>query len=194
MNNLAIVFGMLSCLSWQGTSAGACGNWPTPGFDGPAMRRFVGAYSNPNYGFAVRIPDGLSGHDDPAPNPHHGFGIALSWEPRSYIAFDGSYNAIGWSAAEMETWHLRVLSDESERVLLVQRETAKLGPLDARRIIVRRTCKGHVGTFVADQTLALSADRGIVYSATLVTVERRFERDRVVLGEMLKTWKLSPIR
>jgi hypothetical protein len=158
------------------------------------MRRFVGDYANPNYGFAVRIPDGLAGHDILAPAPHHGFGIVLQWEPRAYINFDGSYNAAESPLAEIEASYLKSRRDESERVLTVQRESAKLGPLNAQRIVVRRTCKGHAGTFVADETLALSADQRILYSATLLTLEERFERDRAVLSEMLKTWRLSAIR
>src|SRR5438105_1993762 len=80
----------------------SCGNFPAAGFDAPEMRHFSDEYRNPNYGFGVTIPKGLTGHDLAAPTPHHGFGVVLSWEPRVYIDFDGSYNVLNLSLRDAE--------------------------------------------------------------------------------------------
>src|SRR3989442_11999756 len=113
--------------------AQSCGDFPAPGFDAPEMRHFTGQYSNPNFGFAVRIPKGITGHDLPAPAPHHGFGVVLSWEPRAYMDFDGSYNALELSLPETENQNLERLRESSESLLSVSSKGSKLGPLDARR-------------------------------------------------------------
>jgi hypothetical protein len=175
----------------------SCGTFPAVGFDGPDMSRFVGEYSNPNYGFAVRIPDGFVGHNSPPPMPHHGFGVVLSWEPRAYIDFDGSYTvetdaSTDPSVAQVQSRSLQWLREESERIISVRTTRVRLGPLPARRHVVYRTCEGRPGVFVVDEVVALSGN--ITYTATLLSVAGRYARDRNVFGQILRTWRLSEIK
>src|SRR2546426_4820370 len=142
MKQVAILFSIL-LLAPISIPAQSCGDFPAPGFDDPKMRHFTGSYSNPNYGFAVKIPKGITGHDIPAPAPHHGFGVVLSWEPRAYMDFDGSYNALELSLPETENQNLERLRESSESLLSVSSKGSKLGRLDARRQVVRHNCKGH---------------------------------------------------
>jgi hypothetical protein len=181
------------------SSSQSCGDFPARGFEGSQMRRFTGQYSNPNYGFAVIIPEGLTGYDSPAPNPHHGFGVVLSWEPRSYIYFDGSYTMENsslhpMSLDEVEESNLGWLREESEQVRSIRQARMKLGSLQAKRHVVYRTCKGHNEVFVADGIFALSNSGEITYSAILLTTQSRYEKDRDLFESFLRTWRLSRIK
>jgi len=171
----------------------SCGNFPAPGFDAPENRHFVGEYRNPNYGFAVTIPKGFTGHDAPDPAPHHGFGVVLSWEPRVYIDFDGSYNANDLSLRATEERNLGYLRQDSASVQSVSSRAFKLGPLPARRQVVYHTCAGHQGVSVDDQVIALSRDKSITYTAWLMTTTSRYEKDLKLFEKFLRTWKLSSI-
>lgn len=178
--------------------AESCGDFPTLGFDGPHMSKFIGQYSNPNYGFTVTIPKGITGYADPPPNPHHGFCVILSWKPRAYIYFDGSYTMENSSLRpvslnEVEESHLSGLRNESEQVRSTGKSSMKLGQLQAKRLVVYRTCKGHNEVFVADEIFALSHGGEITYSAILLTTQSRYKKDRNLFESFLRTWRLSRI-
>jgi hypothetical protein len=131
--------------------------------------------------------------------PHHGFGVVLSWQPRVYIDFDGSYTLETESSShptvdEVESRSLRWLKDESERILSVRKMRPRLGGLPARRHVVYRTCEGRSGLFVEDEVVALPRDRNITYAATLLTVASRYEDDRRIFEKFLSTWRLSTIK
>lgn len=166
-----------------------CGRFPWAGFGSPDMPKHTGSYSNSIYGYFVRIPGGLAGYSAAPPAPEHGFGVVLSWEPRAYISFDGSYNAaFAESLREIEETHLKWVREKAERVLSVERRQVRLGPLRARRYIARHTCRNATGRFVEDTTMALH--KGVIYSATLLTTEERYAKDRAVLEQMLRSWRL----
>lgn len=183
---------LLLCMP-VGIRAQSCGNFPAPGFDAPEMRHFAGQYRNRNYGFALTIPKGITGHDAPAPAPHHGLGVVLSWEPRAYIEFDGSYNALELSLRETEVKNLEYLREDSESIQSVSSKLSRLGPLHARRQVVYHNCKGHADTFVDDYIVALSRDGKIAYTARLMTTASRYGQDRKLFEEFLRTWKLSNV-
>lgn len=167
-----------------------CGNFPAKGFDGPEMDKFTETYSNFVYGYSVKIPKGLVAYNAPAPAPQHGYGIVLSWEPRAYIYVDASYNSSDANnAKEIEDTHLKWLQEESAEIISIEKTRSRLGPLSARRYVAKRTCKKLKGIFIEDMTMVLH--EGIVYSAGLLTTQDRYLRDKAVLEEMLKTWRLA---
>jgi hypothetical protein len=173
-----------------------CGDFPAPGFDGPDMSQYKGRYSNGEYGYAVTIPKDITGYASPPPSPNHGFGIVLSWEPRSYIYFDGSYTLDGsvsdqMSLNEVEEWYLGLLRKESEKVLAIKQVNTQLGSLPAKRHIVDRTCKGHNEVYVADEIFALRPDGNITYSAVLLTTRSRYKKDKQIFESLLQTWKIN---
>lgn len=173
----------------------ACGDFPDPGFDGPDIRRFTGAYYNPNYGYSVVIPKGLIGHDSAPPSPHHGFGIVLSWEPRAYVYVDGSYNSAEFESIEdVETQHLTWLKEESVKIVSVDHIVTDLGILKAKRFIARHTCPQISDTFIDDYIFAFSKDKNILYTIALLTTESRYNKDKRVLEQLIKTWELKPIK
>lgn len=166
-----------------------CGNFPAKDFDGPGMAKFTGRYSNFVYGYAVKIPKELTAYNNPPPSPQHGFGIVVSWEPRAYIYFDGSYNAgDAKNGEEIEQTYLKWLGEESAQILSIQKYKSRLGRLSARRYVAKHTCKKLQSIFVEDMTIVLY--KGVVYSAGLLTTEDRYLRDKVVLEHMLAGWRL----
>jgi hypothetical protein len=174
----------------------SCGDFPATGFDAPDMARFVGEYTNPNYGFSVHIPDGLVGHSSPAPNPQHGFGVILSWEPRAYIFFDGSYTIETDASAtpsvdQVQAQALGWLREESGRIISVRQTQTRLGSLPARRQVVRRSCENHSDVFVVDEVIALRG--GITFTAALLSVKQRYSDDRRIFERFLRTWRLAKI-
>ena len=175
----------------------SCGDFPAVGFDSPEMSRFVGEYSNPNYHFGVRIPDGLVGYSSPPPMPHHGFGLVLSWEPRVYMFFDGSYTvetrtSITPSVDQVEAETLEWLRQESDRIISVQKTRTRLGSLPARRHVVYRTCADRPELFVVDELFALRGS--VTFSATLESVDRRYKNDRDIFERFLRTWHVTEVK
>jgi hypothetical protein len=186
--SILIVFAMLS-------TGVACGDFPHPGFDDPEMARFTGLTYNPNYGFSVVIPKGLVGHNAAPPAPYHGFGIVLSWEPRSYLYVDGSYNSLDLESLEkVATQNLEWLKEESKKIISVKHSKAKLGSLQAKRYIAIHTCPKASDNFIDDYTFAFSKGKGIIYTVALLTTADRYKKDKRILEEILKTWKLQPIK
>ena len=177
------------------SAAFGCGDFPPQGFDDPAKPRLTGRIYNPNYGYSVVIPNGLVGYTSAAPAPYHGFGIVLSWEPRSYLYVDGSYNSLDLKSLEdVEANYLASLKEESAKLISGRHSVTKLGDLQARRYIVLHTCPKVSGDFIDDYTVAFNQNKGIVYTVALLTTAERYEKDKLVLEELLKTWKLEPIK
>ena len=192
---LTIAIGLFHSDALAATNA-SCGDFPAPGFDAPDMARFVGEYTNPNYGFSVHIPDGLVGHSSPAPMPQHGFGVILSWEPRAYIFFDGSYTIETDASAtpsvdQVQAQALGWLRGESARIISVHQTHTRLGSLPARRHVVYRSCENRSDVFVVDEVIALRG--GITFTAALLSVRQRYSNDRRIFERFLRTWRLAKI-
>ena len=180
---------------------GKCGRFPDPGFDGPGMSSFTGAYTNPNYGFSVVIPMGLTGHDVPPPSPHHGFGIVLSWEPRAYVNVDGTYNYLDDPEAqfdindpdqalpELAKLHSRWIRNSSRAVISTTRTATRLGELHAVRQVSRYTCSSVAGVYITDSVFAMSGN--VVYSLELLTTKSRYPADRVIFDQLVSSWHLA---
>src|SRR5436190_16144964 len=115
-----------------------CGNFPPKSFSGQGVPKHTRSYSNYVYGYSVKLPTGLTGYSTPPPAPQHGFGIVLSWKPRVYIYFDGSYNAFeAKDVREIEQMHLKWVAEKSAQVVSVKKYAHYLGRLPARRYVVQ---------------------------------------------------------
>ena len=166
-----------------------CNDFPPLPFGSPetAVRS---EYGNAQYGYAVRLPAGITGYTAADPAPDHGFGILLRAEPRGYLYVDGTYNALDEpNVQSVADTHARWLTDSAKKVLSVSRSDAKLGYLRAVRIVSRYTCGKRNGTFIQDETVALSKDHGIVYAVALLTTEEHYAADRKLLRQLLDSWR-----
>src|SRR5947209_14876211 len=89
-----------------------------------------GRYSNYDYAYSVRIPKGLTGFRAAAPAPNHGFGIALSEQPKSYVWVDASYNALFWkSFNDAIKAHIGYINDKGVNAKLVRKERSRIAGL-----------------------------------------------------------------
>ena len=176
-------------------AAESCGNFPPSPFDDRA-RRITGTYANPVYGYSVDIPRGEVAYGSRAPNPNHGIGIILSWNPRAYIYFDGSHAVFDdelereLSLDAIADYHLRVEKAGALSVLSTHVTDDHLGVLPAKRLVIEYTCPSVPGIFVTEHVVALGG--GIVYSASLSSPKERYAKDRRVLAAMIKTWREVP--
>src|SRR5260221_694770 len=75
-------------------STGNCGRFPEMDFRKSGSPAFHGVYANHAFGYRVRLPRSITAYGEPPPQPAHGVGIILSWEPRSYLYLDGSWNGM----------------------------------------------------------------------------------------------------
>jgi hypothetical protein len=184
MNLATLIIIAFSILAGDNT----CGSFPDRDFGGPDMPKHTRIYANSIYGYSVRIPNGLAGYSSPSPTPQHGFGIVLSWEPRAYISFDGSYNAWGAkNVSELQEIQLKWVAEKAAHVVSIRKYRWRIGPLSARRFVAHHRCNQAKGTFIEDTTIALH--RGIVYTATLLTTKERYQEDKVVMERMMRDWR-----
>jgi hypothetical protein len=180
----------LALISLTVSAQETCGRFPESGFDSPENRSFRGRYENPNYYFGVTIPPDLTGHDGPAPNPHHGFGIVLSWEPRSYAWVDGTYNALFYPGPRAALRaHLGYLREDGASVVAVRTSRIKLGGLPSSLQVVRYKCPKTPGYRIVRQTIVIR--NGVVYTVGLDSPEARDKEDSLVFDALLATWHLT---
>jgi len=174
----------------------SCGRFPAPGFDGPDRRAFQGGYTNPNYGFSVVIPQGLIGHDAPAPMPHHGLGIVLSWEPRAYFWVNGEYNALEWGSLSEATQQILEWNQADHRNVLTSKIVpTTVGGRPAERLTLRYTCpEDQTGRVLHEVVLMRNQTRGIVYEVGLDTTELREKDDLEVFERILSSWRFTTIK
>lgn len=167
-------------------------------------RRFEGRYENFVYGFSVEIPAGMVGSGSAPPAPDHGFGIDLddprstAWNgrrdfPQSYLYVDGSYNSYDWERLNhaVES-HWSFLRKKGATLHAQNKTPTRLGGLRAVRAVAYYDAGGVV--MVSDAVFAFGDGASPVYTLSLSTPLAKYERDRPVLEEMLKGWRLQPVR
>jgi hypothetical protein len=187
-----LLAGCLVALSSFASAAESCGQFPSTGFDGPDMTRIVGRYVDVQYRYAVTVPAGVTGYTNASPLPDHGFGIVLSWAPRSYLSVDGTYDAVEWKTADAAARTLLQWDRESStRVLSHARSHVRLGALAAIRQVIRHRCANLPDVYVDDDVVTVDAKRGVVYKVSLTTTETRYRRDEAVMDQMLSTWRTT---
>ena len=167
---------------------------------------FEGRYENYVYGYSIDIPTGMVGLGSTPPAPQHGFGIDLdnprstAWIrgtefPKSYVYVDGSYNSMEYKRLyDVAEAHLRYLRENGRDVRLWERKTTRLGGLTATRFVARYE-EGSV-EMVSDEVIAFrreGSEATVVYKLSLSTPLAKYERDRLVLEALMKSWCLQPV-
>ena len=150
-------------------------------------------YSNYDYAYSVRIPKGLTGSRSPSPFPNHGFGIELSDQPQASISVDASYNAAEWrSFDDAIKAHKNIFKREvGSEVKIVARVPTILGKLRA----VRFTMTSNTPE-VREVLLALRkapGEVGIVYEIVLTTPTSRYNKDKHLIAQLQKTFRLKSL-
>jgi hypothetical protein len=150
-------------------------------------------YSNYDYAYSVRIPKGLTGSQSPPPFPNHGFGIQLSDKPKASISVDASYNAAEWrSFDDAIKAHKVYFKDEvGGEVKIVARVPAVLEKLRAVRFTM--TSKTHEVREVLLAFRKAPGEVGIVYEIVLTTPASRYNKDKHLIADLQRTWRLKSL-
>lgn len=189
---ISIVIGLL--LSSTGNQAGACNDFPFKQLlKGPPRSRYEyrGQYVNWAYKFSVKIPKGLTAYDGRDEANHSGFGLAVGEPPQSYIFVRGEHNSLGYDtprqAATQDVEHLRQAGNKIESETITE---SYLGTLEAALLVVNYTCPGSTDRYIQSSITAISPDKRFLYTLELYSPSNRYESDRAILDEILKSWKI----
>jgi hypothetical protein len=162
----------------------------------PARGRYVNAY-----GFSVTLPDGLKGcPNSPVGMSDHGVEIPLDPQRQRVIDVFASYNVLlHETVAEAVTDDLDSFRENAEltAVKLVSRTSFRLGGLAAERLVLRYRVKATGMEMISDSSSALrsvikaSAEPSHAYRVSLTTPANRYAADRLVLEQILASWRQS---
>lgn len=157
-------------------------------------RKYAGTYQNATFGFSVIIPEGLIGKGEPEPQPQHGFVIALSSEDRATLSVSGTYNALLWkSRDEVYDHYYRYASEGAKSVTLLDRSEDSMGTLHAIRFTVRyvdaKTDLPRIRSEIISLRKCPTPDVEVINTIVLDTPEHRFAQDKLVMDELLRSWK-----
>ena len=168
----------------------ACSQLLPAGFDAPPNQARSGHYVNAVYGYALRIPNGLTGYVA-MPGPERGFGIVLSEAPRAYVRVDAAYDAFYDITAPVV--HRRDLNALLPRGKILEDRAfpASLHHAPGGRYLTRVQCPDDGGVYVHDD-LIIVRDREI-YRIDLQTVPSRYDADRHIMEALWHSWRWVPI-
>src|SRR5262249_24836407 len=162
-----------------------------------APSEFRGLYRNHKYGYAVLIPKGMRAIADDPPAPQHGIAIPVTNSSAEQISIDGSYNAMLWATIEegMKE-HVKWLSKDASSLRESNVQETTLGGLRALRKLTNYVDRATGEMMVQDLTLALRKDNGeeqVVYTIELRTRNRNYKQQKVILDEVITSWRLERI-
>ncbi len=188
---LALVL-LIGILPISAMGSGECGQFPDPSFEGPQNAAFKDRYENLIYMYAVTIPKGLTGYSSPPPSPQHGFGIVLSWEPRSYLFVDSSANSLDYKhEKEALENHLRYLKGEAGSIVSRKISRSLLGKAGALRQEIHYKCPGSSEERVQIMVISLRTGGSLVDMVELDTTATMMQRDLGVFDRIVKSWRIT---
>ena len=158
-------------------------------------QQYTGNYLNPTFGFSVVIPQGLTGKGEPEPQPQHGFVIVLSSEDRATLSIAGNYNAALWNSLDEAYDHLYSYTSEGAKsVTLLEKRKDLMDTLPAIRFSIRyvkeRTDVARIRSELISIRKCTTSDVQVINTIVLDTSEHRFQEDRLLMDNLLKTWKI----
>lgn len=189
----SIVIALL--LSSAGNQAGVCDHFAFKKLlEGPRSE-YHGRYVNQAYEYSVVVPNGLTAYDVPDPANHEGFGIALGKPPQSYIFVRGEHNSLEYyTPGEAARHTVKYLRQEGRKVESETISRSHLGTLNAVLLVAIYTCPGSTDRHILSSITALSADKGFLYELEIYSPANRYLRDRAVLRQIIKSWKMKSDR
>jgi hypothetical protein len=187
-----IIIGLL--LSPVGNQAGGCDDFPFKRLlNGGARYTYRGRYVNEAYEYSVMIPAGLAAYDGRNQANHEGFGMALGGPPQSFIFVRGQHNSAGYETPrEAATRMLEWMREDGKQIEAANISESRLGTLNSALLVVSYACPGSPERQRRASVVALGPDKGFLYALELYSPDSRYESDRVVLDELIKSWKMLP--
>jgi len=169
----------------------ACDFPPKELLNGP-RREFKGLYQNKAYDYSVLIPKGFVGYDVVNPFYQTGFGIIFGEQPQSYINVFAEKNSLeDASPVDVANRQLSYLRKKGRTIESAPVTQTQLGRSQATQVLVTYTCPGSPERYVQFSTFVLSPDKGTIYELTLHALASRYDHDRSVLDQILKSWKYT---
>ena len=151
------------------------------------LPKYEGDYENYSWGYAVTIPEGLTGQSDPLPNPQHGIRIILSLDPWAIIWVEGWANSLEWETLEQAAnYDLKYIKKDALNIVSIQTSQMKLADASAVRYIVRYQCPG--GMKVEDFVVCID-ERTIVYTIRLTTYAKHYDTYKPVLDQLIESFR-----
>lgn len=157
------------------------------------LQKHVGHFYDSYWGFSVDIPDNLAGYSDPAPNPMHGFDIALPDAPPAIVYVLAYDKPVDTPLKTIEADQLLVLHSGGSVSRVLGPATSRVGGLAAARYDVTYKCSGNdplQETFV----IVENPGRRVFYRIGLYTHKSRRETDEKLFCRILSTWRAHPIK
>lgn len=160
-------------------------------------RTYRESYTNPAYGYAVRIPPGLVGQGSAPGASSHGFAIYLEPTGGSYVYVDASYNTLGYSSASdaVKDYVRQLISRQYHHLKVVSKKHSNLCELNGYEVTLEYGDVSNERT-IEERIIALtssSEQTGICYTLGLVTTDTRTMQDvygRVRLNKATTHWFL----
>ena len=124
--------------------------------------------------------------------------IQLSDHPKANLSVNASYNAIEWSSFDDAiNFHKDSFKREAGgEVTVVNQVPTTLGGLKAIRFTLRPETRALNDPEVREVLLAFRRAAGevrIVYEITLSTLSSRYHRDKHLIADLQRTWRLKPL-
>ncbi len=186
---LAVSLFACACASASRSLAQCCDFPPKALTDGD-RREYRGRYQNKASGYSVVIPENLVGYETVNPLYQRGFGLILGSERESYIYVNGEPNSLAFARpADAASNLLGYLRRGGSQVLWSKVTPTRLGKLTAAYLVARYTCPGGQGPYQTASVVAISKKGDRLYEVTLYANADRFDRDKPVLGALVKSWK-----
>jgi hypothetical protein len=152
-------------------------------------------YTNPIFGYAISVPDGLVGKGSSDPAPNHGIAIKLSNDGKDFIWTDASYNVFYYKGPTQEAdQRLEDLRTEGSTIVNVIRPSPLLlCNLKALRQSV--TYKEKSGRAMIEETVSsvrfYGRDPGLVYTIGLLSSPDTFAANARVFERIVDSFRCS---
>lgn len=160
--------------------------------NGP-VRKYTGEYRNLSYGFSAVIPRGFIGLDSQNPDYQRGFTISLhNW--RASLTVSSESNSIEYpDARAAASGDLDLWRQPTKVVLSSNFQPTDLDGRPAETLRVRYRCSTSEAEFTWMETVALSADRGYVYTISWEGPSSELDSDNIVVNQLKRSWRfLAP--
>lgn len=152
---------------------------------------YRGRYVNLAYKYSVRIPKSLTAYDGRDEPRHNGFALGLGKAPQSVIFVLGDPNSLEYnSPREAATQELEFLRQQGKKIESEKITESQLGTLNAVILEVIYSCPRSADRHIRSSIIALSPDKRFLYTLELYSPANRYESDRIVLDQIIKSWKM----
>lgn len=150
-----------------------------------------GRYANPTYGYAVTIPDALTGYA-PAAAAARGIVVTLSGKPPALLHVDAAYDALyDITAAGVHTRD-GVDAQLFDHLISNESQPFSLAGVQGGRYRMQILCRGESNPYVFESIIVIRNRE--IYRLDLRTRPDRLHQDEASLDAMTGSWSWIPAR